>query len=560
MSKSNRLRTLLANGYFPEELPPPFTTQNFAKFRAVIGTAWAALPQPYPRTSAELYSGPRQHGWRRDFSIVNPIAQYNLAKLVADEWVTIEKSLENSYSAEVLKIGDGGGRAVPKPDFELVRLRHVEITAQYNYVLIADISRFYGTLYTHAIPWALHSRAWCKANLHNVHYKASLGERLDKAVRRGNEDQTLGIPVGPDTSRLLSEIVAVAVDKMLKDKLDLTSDRAVRHVDDWYIGFDTLGEAEAAMAVLASSCRDFQLEIHPEKTRCIHVPRETVPEWPMALRSIRFATKSAQQRSSIEHFFSQAFHYAEIHKKDNVLSYAVSRTRNIKVQPENWHTYETYLLKAARANTTTLPAIVQILTSYNSSGFKLGLDRIGKLITDLVRNGAPMAFHAEVAWALFLAKALAIRLPAAALLPVTELESSACALVALDLRSRNLIDGELDTGLWQQSINEAGLTSSMWLLAYEAELKGWLASANPYVANHPYFGELLKRKVTFYDTKRNVKHIAKSKPKPPSDALLELLAKWSGTVPTQVDGIALQWPDVQLPAGLGPYWDQGDFY
>ena len=77
---------------------------------------------------------------------------------------------------------------------------------------------------------------------------------------------------------------------------------------------------------------------------------------------------------------------------------------------------------------------------------------------------------------------------------------------------------------------------------------------------HPYFGELLKRNVSFYDTKRNVKHIAKSKPKPPSGALLELLAKWSKTVTPQLDGIALQWPDVQLPAGLGPYWDHGDFY
>ena len=179
---------------------------------------------------------------------------------------------------------------------------------------------------------------------------------------------------------------------------------------------------------------------------------------------------------------------------------------------------------------------------------------------EVVRNGAPMAFHAEVAWALFLAKALSIRLSSQSLAPVTELESSACALVALDLRSRGLIDGELETGLWQQSMNEAGLTSNMWLLAYEAELKGWLHGATPYVAAHSYFSELRKRSVSFYDTKKNVKHIRKIKPKPPSDALLNLLAKWGAVNPADPQPALAQGRIVGPLVGLGGYWDGGDFY
>lgn len=555
MTKSTRLRALLANGYFPEELPPPFNTMGFAKFRSSIGKAWEAVQGKYPRSTPEVYSGPRQHGWRRDFTIVNPVAQYHLAKLIADNWKSIAAHLADSYSAQDLAITDRASRAIPKPDFELVRLRHLEVTAEYNYVLIADVSRFYGTLYTHAIPWALHSKSWCKGTLHKPEYAASLGDQLDRAVRRGNEDQTLGIPVGPDTSRVLSEIVAVSVDRQLRTELGLTRDRAVRHVDDWYIGFDTLGEAEAAMAVLSAACRDFQLEIHPEKTRCVHVPKETVPPWPTALRSITFGSGAASQRRSIEHFFSEAFHQASLHPHHNVIGYAVSRSRNLKVRAENWHTYETYLLKAARTNPTTLPSIVQILASYRSSGYTVGQERVAKLIMDLIRSGAPLAFHSEVAWALFLAKALAIKLPAEALAPVAKLESSACALLALDLRSRGLIDGELDTSLWEQSMNSAGLTSSMWLLAYEAELKGWLAAPDPYVQGNHYFRELRQRKVSFYDTQRNVKHINTAKPPPPSDALTSLLAKWAspeGAVAPAVD-VA---PGEGGPLlGLGGYWD-----
>ena len=52
MSKTNRLRALLATGYFPEELlPPPFETFSFAKYRTSIGKAWAVVPGAYPHKS-----------------------------------------------------------------------------------------------------------------------------------------------------------------------------------------------------------------------------------------------------------------------------------------------------------------------------------------------------------------------------------------------------------------------------------------------------------------------------------------------------------------------------
>jgi hypothetical protein len=574
MSKTNRLRSLLATGYFPEELlPPPFQTFDFARHRTVIGKAWAAVPNHYPKTSPEIYSSPKQQGWRRDFSIVNPIAQFHVAKLIADNWTTIKSHLAQSYSSEPVEIRVDGRRSVPRPDFELVRLRHAEVTALYDYVLVADISRFYGTLYTHAIPWALHTKPWCKANLNKPAYDASLGAKLDWAVRRGNDNQTLGIPVGPDTSRVLAEIVAASVDASLRKKLKLTSIRAVRHVDDWFIGFDTLGDAEAAVSALSASCRDYQLEIHPEKTRCVHVPREVSPIWSSTLRNLKLETGARIQRRSIDHFFEQSFHFAGMYPKENVLSYAVSRSRRTRVRQENWPFYETHLLKAARANATTLPTIVSIFASYNAWGYPVDKERIAKLIEDLIRNSAPSAFHSEVAWALFLAKALKITLKAKSLAPVTELESSVCALIALDLRSLGLIDGQLNTNLWQQSMNDAGLTSNMWLLAYEAELKGWLTGATQYVDAHPYFSELKKRGISFYNLKKNVTDISKLKPKPPSEALLKLLQHLSGqhkkaAAALPIGGAQAQPPGAQqAPAAvglaqafiqLGDYWEADD--
>jgi hypothetical protein len=456
---------------------------------------------------------------------VNPIAQLHLCWLVADEWVTIRKHIRTSkYTIEQPEITEYGKRAISPPDFALVSLRRTEISAEFDHALVADISRFYGTLYTHAIPWALHSKVWCKQNLYEQLYQSSLGNRLDVAVRKGQDNQTIGIPIGPDTSRVISEIVGVAIDHHVQTKLSLDSRRAFRHVDDWYIGFDNAGQAEDAISTLATGCRDFELELNTEKTRTLHASSSVDNLWPAELREYRFGIGDIGQARSLEHYFIKAFQYANDNPDQNVLDFAVKRTKTARVTAKNWRGYETFLLKAARSNQTVIPAVVEILVSYNFGSFPLGRERIAALIHDLIRKNAPLANHAEVAWALFLAKALNIRLPKLVTGAVSQLESSTCALLALDLSQRGLVDGALDLSLWQQSVTTQGLQSDMWLLGYEADLKGWLTGATPnYVDAHPYFGPLKAKRISFYDTAKNVPHIRKSAPRRRSSAFFDFL-------------------------------------
>ena len=76
-----------------------------------------------------------------------------------------------------------------------------------------------------------------------------------------------------------------------------------------------------------------------------------------------------------------------------------------------------------------------------------------------------------------------------------------------------------------------GLESNLWLVVYEADLKGWLAPpAAGFVQNHPYFAELRRRKVSFYDKDRRLKNVRRSKPKKASDAFrrhMASLGKWN---------------------------------
>ena len=474
-------------------------------------------------------------------AIVNPIAQYHVAKLIADEWQQISRHLTScSFGVEEVVIRSNEDRAVSTPDFRLVALRHSEISAIHNHVLVADISRFYGTLYTHAIPWGLHTKAWAKANLNHAVYEASLGARLDKAVRKGQDNQTIGIPVGPDTSRIIAEIVAVSIDARVQAELQFSAESIVRNVDDWYIGFDNAGQAEEAIAVLAAAARDYELEIHPEKTKVVHAPTEVQPVWPTALRQSAISPQFSEQSKTIDHYFAQAFQYAAEHKGSNVLRFAVNLLRSVDILKVNWPQFETYLLKAARANATTIPMVVHLLALYNAKGFPVKKDRIAKFIKDTIAKCGPSAAHYEIAWTLFLAKMLRITLPADWVEPVTKLESSASALILLDLRQMGLIDGTIDVTLWTQSMTEKGLESNLWLVAYEADLKGWLTPPTAgFVQNHPYFAELRRQNVSFYDKERRLKNVRHSKPKKPSDAFVRHMTALRSWKADEIDAYGL---------------------
>ncbi|MCA2825969.1 MULTISPECIES: RNA-directed DNA polymerase [Bacteria] len=525
MSKSERLKALLAKGYFPDELPPAFTTVDFARYRSSIGTAWARIGRA-PNTTPERFSIPKITDWRREISIVNPISQYNVSSIISDNWKIISKHINsNSFGADEIKIDKNGSRSVSNPDFRLVALRQSEISSIHNYALVADISRFYGTLYTHAIPWALHSKVWSKDNLHSRDYNSSVGAQLDRAVRSGQENQTLGIPVGPDTSRIIAEIIAVSIDSSMKSSLSLNPDSIVRNVDDWYIGFDNAGDAEEAISILSSAARYYELEIHPEKTKVLKLSNESNPVWPSSLLQIDISPQFSSQSRNLDHYFSQAFYLSKKYNNQNVLKYAINLLRNVDILRINWNQLETYLFKVARANATTIPMIVHLLALYNAKGFPLNRDRIAKFIKDTIAKCGPSAAHFEIAWTLFLAKMLRIMLPASWVQPVTRLESSICALILLDLRHIGLIDGPIDVSLWTQAMTANGLESNLWLVAYEADLKGWLTAPTAnFVQRHPHFSELRRLNVSFYDMERRLKNVRLARPKGPSEAFRRRMA------------------------------------
>jgi hypothetical protein len=102
-------------------------------------------------------------------------------------------------------------------NFATKSIKEAEILSKYPFVLKADIANFFHTIYSHSIPWGVLG----KEHVKKVREEGSKSEKsdlekhwssqIDLAVQRGNSRETFGIPVGPDTSRIIAELLLAGV-------------------------------------------------------------------------------------------------------------------------------------------------------------------------------------------------------------------------------------------------------------------------------------------------------------------------------------------------------------
>lgn len=192
---------LIRRGYIPKEFIPAFKSESFADvYDAIDPTNLSRYGKYLSRCC--LHSIPKLKQFRRIISLPNPLHQLSLAVAVEKHWALLSTRMESStISLSSLEEDASGHSALRrKVGFDdLASERALRSTAG-RFMVRADLSRFYQTLYTHSIPWALHTKEVAKSKKAD---KTLPGNAIDIAVRSTQDQQTLGIPVGPETSPAL---------------------------------------------------------------------------------------------------------------------------------------------------------------------------------------------------------------------------------------------------------------------------------------------------------------------------------------------------------------------
>ena len=145
------LPSFLGRGFFPSEMPPSFTTAEFAD---AVTRPGVVLPPGFsrpPEAALCNHSLARAGNarFRRRLSLVNPINYYALANCIATNWAALSAHLGASQlSASLPTFTPAGPRAMrsrtpTQRDLIPAKARN---RAAARALLIADISEFYHSI------------------------------------------------------------------------------------------------------------------------------------------------------------------------------------------------------------------------------------------------------------------------------------------------------------------------------------------------------------------------------------------------------------------------------
>jgi hypothetical protein len=264
-----------------------------------------------------------------------------------------------------------------------------------RYVLMTDINRFYGSIYTHSIAWALHTKATAKSN----RALSLLGNKIDYCVRMGQDQQTMGIPIGPDTSLVLAELIMHRCDDALLAKLPQI--RGYRFIDDYELSFRTRTEAEDAYHILETCLSEYELALNAKKTEIVELPLPLEKRWATELKLFSFHTSQAAQAADLSNYFSKVFSLHKEYPGDAVLQFAIACLRSVKIDPANWAMFQKLLLLCVIPEPASFPYVLEQIIVRKNAGAGPILGQMEDIANDLIQSHSHLNHSSEVANALW---------------------------------------------------------------------------------------------------------------------------------------------------------------
>ncbi len=146
----------------------------------------------------------------------------------------------------------------------------IKYSLSYTHLLKLDISNFYGSIYTHALCWALHGENESKVAKNKNELKKLLGNLCDQKFQHMNYGETVGIPQGNVISDLMSELLLAYIDyKLVRKMEEIKKDidfKILRYRDDYRIFTKRLEDSILINRELVLLLQRYKLNLGEAKT------------------------------------------------------------------------------------------------------------------------------------------------------------------------------------------------------------------------------------------------------------------------------------------------------
>ena len=506
-------KNLLKNEYLPLELPPCFNTDELAA-NSQYTTGWVNslnIKTSIPHT----FSGFKNENSRRKFAIPNP---YHYIKAVD---VIVKNSEEIFNTLDISKISLSKPLREKGEDYQTykkitnsIRDTRNEIEKLYQnnqYQIKLDISSFFDSIYTHSIPWAMHTKKIAKVNKS----KELAGNALDSCMQAMNHAQTNGILVGNAVSRIISEIILCTVDKKIQEKFKNISCK--RFVDDYYIFVKDSYNIQSIISFVRNELGKYELLLNENKIQILESPFIYGKSWVEELKLYIHLDKVL--------FFNKVISLYLQYKDISILRYGITVISMHNFSQKEWINMESKIINIW----VKLPSLSDLMIRLFIQNKKnLKKTNIKKAIHSILERNIPLNNHQEVIWAVWFAKVFNIAINRNYLVDIIDSENDIAIIILLDMIHSGICkqSKELSLAIEELKIKlentEDIMMSSKWILAYEIDLNGWLNNNNfefKKAREHDFFKKMIRKDIRFYkpnfeyeileNNKRNVGYITR---------------------------------------------------
>lgn len=494
-------RALMEKGFYPENLPPVFAVKNFYDAAVACDLFDEDQLQRTKPVALARYNETKRGGQRRVFSTPNPLFFIDASTFLAEYRQRLARVLRRSdLSRSIPTFELGFERAVRIDSFsEFTTFRRKQLSTS-RYIVKTDISRFFHSVYTHSIPWAVHGKIQAKQDRRR-NSETTYANKLDYLIRQSQDQQTVGIPVGPDISRIVSELIAGAIDEKFREQAG-NGVVGARLVDDVYLGASTREEAENYLSAYRDAIRQFELDINEGKTRIFEAKQDLEPFWPVSIRreieGFSHGLAGRSQRGELTAYLDEIVRTANRENDDGIIKYAIRKMDDSRLWRRFWDCIEPFLIRVAVNFPHCLDYVARVVV-WRHRRYSVDREKWQTVCSSTVAYHAPLGNDSEVSWACWMLKEIGGKLPARLCEPIIKRCGPFSALLSIDLAEAGAVSGRFPKDLIYDRIDDHPMLGNDWLLSYEAERGFGFRLKRKNRTDYSVFGDLIENEASFYD-------------------------------------------------------------
>ncbi|PIE78979.1 MAG: hypothetical protein CSA15_05065 [Candidatus Delongbacteria bacterium] len=394
---------LVGCGMFAEKIPNFLTSLDFLDYSKTL-----TLPITNVKDKDYIrYSSMRNINIPRPMAIPEPFAYVNLCSSISQEWNRIQKFFEFETRNQNYKVSRIHLRKMDNncslfemnyKNYEKDDSPEEELLITSKYLVNADISNYFPSIYSHSIPWALKGKQFCKLTSNRT--PSLWFNQIDFYTRNLKYGETNGVLIGPHVSNLISEIILTKVDNALIQK----GYNYLRFIDDYTCYVSSYEQAENFLIDLSEQLKKYELKLNDKKTQIISLPQASVKNWVNKLSNYNFTKiyeyngKEALRLKELKSFLDFTIQlFLDENKDSAILNYAIKiiSKKYIGINAKK------YFINQIHHLVLLFPYLIHLLDEYVFEPHNLSSSEVKEISQNIYEYGLRKRFYEANSYALF---------------------------------------------------------------------------------------------------------------------------------------------------------------